>query len=207
MTPQARWYVFFGTFLVCWLLYFFSPFVTENLPLLGFPDIIQNQMYEFLLAIGSFFAIAVAVTFSVHGVCSSIRRLKWFQPKIGLELVRRGFITQAELEEALGEQKLRTGEILVASGRISMEQMEDALRYQKNHKGKKIGEILIEKGYATDQDIFWALQKMRRKIGEILIDRGVITPVELKIIMAECGMSVTEDVGTHYLKSPLDRRG
>lgn len=205
MTPQTRWYVFFATFLACWLLYFFSPFVTQNLPLLGIPTIIQNQMHEFLLAIGSFLAIAAAVTFSAHGACSRVRKSKWFQPKIGLELSKRGFITESELEEALKEQKLRMGEILISSGRLSKEELIDAMQYQKGFRGKKIGEILMEKGYATDQDILWAVEKMRRKLGQILVDRGVITPVELKIVMAECGMPLKEDADAPFLKQPHDR--
>jgi hypothetical protein len=43
----------------------------------------------------------------------------------------------------------------------------------------KIGQILKEIGYATDEDINWALAKMKRRIGQILLDMGLLTDYDV----------------------------
>ncbi|MEO0225842.1 MAG: hypothetical protein ABIL05_02695 [candidate division WOR-3 bacterium] len=50
------------------------------------------------------------------------------------------------------------GELLVKYGLISHAQLDEALACQKKTK-KKLGEILIEKGYLQPKDLFWILSE------------------------------------------------
>jgi hypothetical protein len=43
------------------------------------------------------------------------------------------------------------GEILCADGRISQEQLSDALKKQRGARHRKLGRILVEHGYASDE--------------------------------------------------------
>ncbi len=49
------------------------------------------------------------------------------------------------------------GEMLVEAGVISKEQLAEVLKDQQNGCKKKIGEILVEKGYVSQANIFKAL--------------------------------------------------
>ena len=83
--------------------------------------------------------------------------------KIGEVLIRQGLLTERELHGVLDFQQnqgnakpipgpLKLGEILVSSGPISRSQLDDALRKQTGSL-KKLGEVLIEEGYAKPQHI------------------------------------------------------
>jgi hypothetical protein len=91
--------------------------------------------------------------------------------KIGEVLVRLGFITGKELEAVLNFQRnqgcdeadavrFRLGEILVASETITYEQLRNALARQQS-SGKKLGEILVESGYATRRHVERGLSLQR----------------------------------------------
>ncbi|HHH27418.1 MAG TPA: GspE/PulE family protein, partial [Polyangiaceae bacterium] len=58
----------------------------------------------------------------------------------------------------------------------------------QRRKKMRIGEILVEEGFATDKDIAAALaeQKKRRgkRLGEVLVDMGAITEVDLALALA-----------------------
>lgn len=94
--------------------------------------------------------------------------------KLGNILVKDGYITDDDLDEALYEQQQRIGDILVKSGRISSQQLEQALEIQKKSSGR-LGQILVDRGFVTIEDIDWALGKLGRKLGEILRDKGLIS--------------------------------
>ena len=49
------------------------------------------------------------------------------------------------------------GDKLIASGVITQAQLEEALNEQKKN-GKKLGEVLVEKGYATKQQVDEAMK-------------------------------------------------
>lgn len=53
--------------------------------------------------------------------------------------------------------KRRIGEILIENGSITQEQLQDALERQKQEPGKLLGKILIELGHVTEEDIVIAL--------------------------------------------------
>lgn len=57
---------------------------------------------------------------------------------------------------AFRKQKKRLGEMLIEEGLITEEQLEKALQVSKD-SGKRLGETLVERGYATDSAILHAL--------------------------------------------------
>lgn len=78
--------------------------------------------------------------------------------KLGEILVKMGLLTESETKSVLQFQQnqesaesltspLRLGELLVASGEISRSQLTAAIEHQKLSK-KRLGEVLIEEGYA-----------------------------------------------------------
>ncbi|NIA14417.1 MAG: hypothetical protein GWP08_10065 [Nitrospiraceae bacterium] len=78
---------------------------------------------------------------SEHGKASSRSR----QQRIALETLFR--------EQDAGSQALRLGEIMVAAGAITAEQLGEALDIQTNSRGRLLGEILVERGAASEGDI------------------------------------------------------
>ena len=48
---------------------------------------------------------------------------------------------------------LRIGEILAERGYVDAWQMEQALAYQKEHRDKRVGQILIELKFVTEQPL------------------------------------------------------
>ena len=55
-------------------------------------------------------------------------------------------------------RKRKLGEILVMAGKISIDELNEVLELQKK-KGKKLGELLIEKGLVTEVDIIRAIEE------------------------------------------------
>lgn len=77
---------------------------------------------------------------------------------------------------AFRKQKKRLGEILIEEGLITEEQLEKALAVSKD-SGKRLGETLVEKGYTTDSAILKALSS---QLGiEIISLTGVQIPEEM----------------------------
>ena len=56
-------------------------------------------------------------------------------------------------------RRKKLGQILVEAGLISEDQLVEALAEQKNTKGKHLGRIIVEKEWARDEDICQALSK------------------------------------------------
>ena len=57
------------------------------------------------------------------------------------------------------KKNIRLGEVLVDSGYLSEEQLEQALSVQKTSNGKKLGDILLDLGIITENQLADALQK------------------------------------------------
>ncbi len=53
--------------------------------------------------------------------------------------------------------KTGLGEILISRGKLTPDKLQEALALQKEHKGKKLGEILIENEFVTSEDMLRAL--------------------------------------------------
>ena len=52
---------------------------------------------------------------------------------------------------------LRIGEILLERGYVTSAQMDEALAYQKEHRDKRVGQILMELGFVSEQQVLEAL--------------------------------------------------
>jgi len=111
---------------------------------------------------------------------------------IGQMLIDDKVASPREVQEALGEQqalkKQPLGGVLVAQQKVEAADIENALAQQRK-KPKKIGDILIEAGLITDDDLHKALaeqsQNRELKVGQILIKMGVMTEVELISALAK----------------------
>lgn len=99
--------------------------------------------------------------------------------KLGNILVRKGFLTESELDTILAFQEqqsskelqpspLRLGEILVRTRAIIREKIEDALKHQKL-SSKKIGEILVESGYIKQGQLDHGLRLQQKLITAALV--------------------------------------
>jgi type IV pilus assembly protein PilB len=84
----------------------------------------------------------------------------------------------------LEEQKLRIGEILVLSGRLTLKQLDESLERQKQ-VSRKLGEVLIELGFSTQEDIDWALHMMERRLGEILREKGLLKDEDIEWLLGQ----------------------
>ena len=126
----------------------------------------------FVVVLGILLVFAWAVS-AILDISFILKRV-FIKPKLGHILVSDGYITEEELKQALSHQDHKIGQVLVDGGRITMDQLNQALD-RKKEDPMKIGEILKEIGYATDEDINWALAKMKRRIGQILLDMGLLT--------------------------------
>ncbi len=74
------------------------------------------------------------------------------------------------------------GEILVDDGEITQEQLDKALK----NKSRKIGEIFVDEGLTTADKIEEALKEQKKQLlGEILIEKGEITGSELEDALTE----------------------
>ncbi|MBW1773885.1 MAG: zinc ribbon domain-containing protein [Deltaproteobacteria bacterium] len=102
--------------------------------------------------------------------------------KLGTLLVREGYISEKELDDALDEQKQRIGEKLLHSGSITDKQLDEALCYQED-ASCRLGVALRELGYTTDEEISEVLNKRNRKLGEILREKGLVSEYELYWIL------------------------
>ncbi|MCK5164257.1 MAG: type II/IV secretion system protein [Desulfobacula sp.] len=64
------------------------------------------------------------------------------------------YVTDKQIKTALAHHKhsLKIGDLLVEFGYITNEKLEAALRIQKSSKGKRLGEILVEQNFITEDD-------------------------------------------------------
>ncbi len=121
-----------------------------------------------------------------HGI--SLREVN--EP-LGEMLVKDGRVEPAELEAGLSVQKQESrtpiGQILLETRRINRAALDQATILQQR-RGTRIGEILIEAGLASANDIEFALSEQRkrggRRIGQILVEMNVISEVDLATTLA-----------------------
>lgn len=108
--------------------------------------------------------------------------------KLGEVLVRLGLISERESDAVLAFQRhqsgelavseqFRLGQILVATDHITREQLEDALVKQKISRNK-IGEVLVDAGYAEPHHIAFALTLQRKLVTAALVAALSLASVE-----------------------------
>ena len=106
--------------------------------------------------------------------------------KLGETLIRLGLLTSRQLECLLDFQMnqsastpfsspLRLGELLITTGVISRGQLKDALLKQSG-SGKKLGEVLVEEGYAEPTHI-----KRGVRLQQMLVTAALVA------LLAACG--------------------
>lgn len=59
--------------------------------------------------------------------------------------------------EAMTGKNLKIGDVLKEQGYLSEEELQKALELQKGQKGKRLGEVLIEQGYITENQMLQAM--------------------------------------------------
>ena len=57
----------------------------------------------------------------------------------------------------MSRKNLRIGEILIERGVLTAEQMDQALAYQKEHREMRVGQILVHLGFVTEAQVLDAL--------------------------------------------------
>lgn len=136
---------------------------------------------------------------------------------LGSLLVEGGLIVHDELERGVELQaaagRKRIGEILLEQNKIAPEKIAQAVALQKR-RGIRIGDVLVEAGLASREDVEAALSDQRRsggkRLGEILVDMGIVSERDLAMTLAnkfhlafvdleEC---IVDDAAVHEI--PLD---
>jgi len=154
MNSTTKCYTFFGFFLLNFVLYLFLPNFSLFTDFFRSLDIFAQEHANFIFIMISIMALAFALTELTAAGLQVLKKVGRRSPKIGKILVSQGIITHHQLYRALREQNLKMGEILVQGGRITPQQRNQALKYQRKQY-RKIGKILKELGYSTEEDIRW----------------------------------------------------
>ncbi len=92
------------------------------------------------------------------------------------------YFAQGEITLLSSDKKLMIGEMLVASGKISQEDLDYALAQQKRTK-KRLGEILVEEGFVTEDDV---VEVVRRQIEEEIYDLFLWKKAEFEFLIDYC---------------------
>lgn len=184
ISPRTRIFIFSGVFYGLLLSYVSAALVSPFNPYAQLAAVFHSFWANFLLLM----LLLVAATFCLYSAacfcCKRMLRTPWGKPKLGKLLVRDGYISKEQLEEALEEQKLRIGEILVLSGRLTLKQLDESLERQKQ-VSRKLGEVLIELGFSTQGDVDWALHMMERRLGEILREKGLLKDEDIEWLLGQ----------------------
>ncbi len=85
--------------------------------------------------------------------------------KVGDYLTGKHLVDAKVLEKALreqgiqtkGKQRVRLGEVLVEAGLATKQEIDEALRAQKRDRNKRLGEILVEMGVVTEDELMQVL--------------------------------------------------
>lgn len=170
---------FFGILLSCLLL--ISLFPSSWLTRLC--GLSQAMTVNCLFLIFSSLFVAWVFSEFIDSCYKKALEIRWRRSKLGEIFISEGYVTEETLSEALREQNLRVGEVLVRAGRITAEQLEHALNRQRKVQGK-LGDILKDLAYSTDEDIDWALDNTGKRLGEILVRKDVISRYDLNSSLA-----------------------
>lgn len=85
-----------------------------------------------------------------------------------------------------GGLRVRLGHVLVQRRVITPDDLAEVMTLASMHPRERIGDLLVEYGYATRWDVEEAAKVIERRhlgvppLGEVLLDAGLIEPVELE---------------------------
>jgi len=180
MTSKTKSYIFIAFFSLCVVLFLLVPNFPACCEFIKALAIFGHEHDNFIFLMVAFIFISYIMTELTVYASRFTSRIN--TPKIGKILLSQGYITQEELHQALKEQSLRIGEVLVQDGRITLQQLAHALSVQKKKKCR-LGEVLIELGYANEEHIHWAIRKTHRRLGKILREKNLVTDYEMACAM------------------------
>lgn len=109
---------------------------------------------------------------------------------LGVRLIDDGLITDAQLQDALRDQRrgyLSLGAILIRNGFVTQGQM-DEVTTALAQTGGRLGEALVSRGYCSEGDVEKALFEQRgtrRNLGEVLVANGVLSREQLESYLAQ----------------------
>jgi fumarate reductase subunit C len=184
ISPRTRIFIFAAVFYALLLIYVSAALVSPSNPYAQLAGVFQSFWANFMLLVVFLVAATCCLYWATCFFCRRMLRTPWGKPKLGKLLVRDGYVSKDELEEALEEQKLRIGEVLLFSGRLDEMQLNESLQRQKQ-VSRKLGEVLIELGFSTQKDIDWALHMMERRLGEILRERGLLKEEDIEWLLGQ----------------------
>jgi hypothetical protein len=105
----------------------------------------------------------VITHFTIEKVIEEQKKLR--EQRLGEILSEKHDLSKANIENAINNAmkegkvtpRLKVGEILIESGLVTKEQVETALASQETGKKKKVGALLVEKGFITEHQLLEAL--------------------------------------------------
>lgn len=117
---------------------------------------------------------------------------------VGQILIRKGYITADELQDAIDYQfrlprilHKPIGEILVLLGYISQSQLDEALREQQNPPSDALGQILVNMGVIEQWQLSHVLtlkyqpEHAHKKIGTLLVEMGYARRHEIEAALKD----------------------
>jgi type II secretory ATPase GspE/PulE/Tfp pilus assembly ATPase PilB-like protein len=127
------------------------------------------------------------IFFYAHGII-----LREINEPIGEMLVKDGRLAASALQQGLeaqrNEPRTPIGEILLEQQKVERAALDQAAALQKR-KGTRLGEVLIEAGLVTAEDVELALAEQRkrggRRIGQILVDMKLVSEADLAQTLAK----------------------
>lgn len=93
---------------------------------------------------------------------------------------------------------LRIGDVLKEKGYVSDEQMMQALAYQKEHRDKRVGQILMELGFVTEKQVLEALASR--------MHLKIVDVAQLSVDIKAVGM-ITKELAEKNLLLPISVQG
>ena len=116
------------------------------------------------------------------------------QKRLGECLMELGYLSEAQLREALDVQSqlrgILLGQVLLRMNRLSLSDLDRAVGLQcrlradfGDHQFRRMGDLLVEEGFIAHMDLLEALVEQKRlrgaRIGEVLMEMCLLTVVQL----------------------------
>ena len=184
MNPLFRLSLFIAIFSICLFSYLLLPFIYPHKGLVDLLEVFSSPAANFTFFLAVSLAASYLFTRAIVVITVLIRYRKTHRPKIGEILMSLDLVSKEDIAKALRLRKLRLGEILVEFGRITPEHRDYALMIQKAQKNRKIGTILKELGYSTEEDIRWALNRAHQKLGKTLNKLNLVNDFDISCAMS-----------------------
>lgn len=121
---------------------------------------------------------------------NALREQRRSRRRLGQILLDRGIVSRAALESTLAEQagQLEPERGFGAGLRGAIEVQHAGRAKDRQQDRVPLGEVLLRRGYVTDEDIARALSDQARTgrlIGEILVERGSVSEPVLAVALEE----------------------